>query len=74
MRASTARTVRTAVQVAVAVMAAVPSAVALLDLPASTASQVGGIAGAIVVLVTAGQNAIEDRGHSLPGVPSRDAG
>ncbi len=74
MRPGTARTIRTVAQVGVAVLTAVPSAVALLDLPAATASTVAGVSGAVVVLVTAAQNALEDRGHRIPGVPGREAG
>ena len=54
------RTFRTAVQVTVAVFAAVPAAVGVLGLPASTSAAVVGIAGALVILVSAAQNAFDE--------------
>lgn len=53
------RVLRTIAQVVVAVCVAVPSAVALLDLPKVTTAKVCGIAGAVVIIVTAVQNAVE---------------
>jgi hypothetical protein len=49
-------------QVVVAVCAAIPAAVALLDLSAEQAAKISGIAGATVILVTAIQNALEAKG------------
>lgn len=56
------RILRTIAQVIVAVCAAVPAAVALLDISATTSAKIVGIAGAVVVLVTAAQNALEAKG------------
>lgn len=58
------RTWRTALQVLVAVLVAVPGALAVLteagvDLPAGTTALIVGGTGALVVLVSAGQNAID---------------
>lgn len=71
------RVLRTVLQVLVAVAGAVPAAVALLPVSATNVAWIVGIAGALVVLVTAVQNVIESR----PGVrpllsrgPSDDAG
>ena len=54
------RVIRTAIQTALAVLVAVPAAVAALGLPASTASAAVGIAGALVILVSAAQNAFDE--------------
>jgi small-conductance mechanosensitive channel len=58
------RTWRTVLQVLVAVLVAVPGALAVLtesgvDLPAGTTALIVGGTGALVVLVSAGQNAID---------------
>lgn len=53
----TTRVVRTLVQVVIAVCVAIPSAAALLNLSAETTAKVTGIAGAVVVLVSAAHNA-----------------
>lgn len=58
------RTLRTALQVLVAVLVAVPSALAVLteagvDVPAGTTALVVGGTGALVLLVSAGQNAYD---------------
>lgn len=59
-----ARIVRTALQVLVAVLVAVPSALAVLtqsgvEVPARTAGLLVGGTGALVVLISAGQNAYD---------------
>lgn len=57
------RTLRTIFQVVVAVPSAIAAlAAAGVDVPVSVTAWVGGIVGALVVLVTAGQNAAEDAG------------
>mgnify|MGYP001470691563 CR=1 FL=1 len=63
---------RTFVQVLVAVCGALPAAVALLPVSAADTEWVLGIAGALVVIVTAVQNALEARGviPTLGGDPS----
>lgn len=55
------RTWRTAVQVLVGALVAVPSAVALLPIAADLAAWVVGIAGATVLLATGAVNAFDER-------------
>lgn len=55
------RWVRTVFQVLLAVGAAIPSAVALLDLPAETVYKVTGMSGAAVLLVSAAHNAFNQQ-------------
>jgi hypothetical protein len=52
----TRRVVRTVVQVLLAVAAAIPAAVGVLGLPASTAAAAVSIAGAFAVIVSAAHN------------------
>ncbi len=52
------RVYRTVFQVVIAVCAAVPAAVALVDIPADVAVKVSGIAGALAILVSAAHNAV----------------
>lgn len=59
------RVIRTAIQTLLAVLVAVPAAVALLPLDASDASTVVGITGALVVLISAAQNALD--AHNAEG-------
>ncbi len=69
------RVLRTVGQVLVAVAAAVPAAVALLDISAARSAQVVGICGATVVIVTAVQNALEAKGTiGTVGQPGDGAG
>lgn len=56
------RVLRTVVQVLIAVAVAVPSAVALLDIDKALAAKIVGVAGALVIVVTALQNALEANG------------
>lgn len=56
------RILRTIAQVIVAVAAAIPAAIALLPVDADVAAWCVGIAGAIVIIVTAAQNALEAKG------------
>jgi len=67
-----ARILRTAVQVIVAVAVAIPAAAALLNLGAGATAKITGIAGALVVLVSAAQNALEGRG-AVPTVGATPA-
>lgn len=53
------RFLRSVVQVVLAVGAAIPTAVQLLGLSAATAAKVTGVAGAVVLIVVAAQNALE---------------
>lgn len=66
------RALRTALQVIVAVGAAVPAAIALLPISASVALWATGIAGAIVILVSAVQNAAEEAGLFKPLFEKRE--
>lgn len=59
------RVKRTALQVMIAVAAAVPNVVALLDIPAELAAAVVGWSGALVVLLSAVHNAL---GEPQPGL------
>lgn len=52
------RVYRTIAQVLLAVCAAIPAAVALVDIPASVAVKVSGIAGALTIIVSAAHNAV----------------
>lgn len=65
----TVRFVRTATQVLLAVLAAVPAAVTLLDdLETALAAKIVGLAGAAVILISAAQNAWESStGKTLGG-------
>lgn len=56
------RVLRTIVQVVIAVAVAVPAAVALLDIDKALAAKIVGVAGALVIVVTAAQNALEAGG------------
>lgn len=58
----TSAVVRTIVQVLLAVAVAIPAAVALLPVSAAVSAGVVGVAGALVVVVTAVQNALEAKG------------
>lgn len=58
------RTLRTILQTVVAVLVAVPAAISLVPIPDRYDAQVGfvvGISAGLVVLVTAGWNAVESR-------------
>lgn len=52
------RVYRTVFQVVIALCAAVPAAVAVVDVPAETAVKICGIAGALAILVSAAHNAV----------------
>lgn len=59
------RVLRTVIQVILAALVAIPTAVAALDLPADITAKVGGIASAAVIMISAIQNAIEAKtGHT----------
>jgi hypothetical protein len=53
------RAFRTALQVTVAVLGAIPAAIALTPLDADHAVAVVGITGALVILISVGQNAYD---------------
>ena len=55
------RVYRTILQVVLAVLAAIPAAVALIDIPATTAAKVTGIAGAAAIIASAVHNTINAR-------------
>lgn len=59
------RIIRTAVQVVLAVLIAIPTAVAVLPLSAGAASKAVGMAGGLVVLISAAWNAY-DRSQQNP--------
>lgn len=63
------RIVRTAVQVVLAVLIAIPAAVAVLPLSAAAATKSIGIAGALTIVISAAWNAY-DRAHTVPDPPA----
>lgn len=54
---------RVGLRTLIAVLASVPAAVALLPIDAADALWAAGIAGAVVIVLTAAQNALEDAGR-----------
>lgn len=66
----TRRVIRTAVQVVLAVLIAIPAAVAVLPLSAAAATTSIGIAGALTVLISAAWNAYDRSQSSTPDPPA----
>ncbi len=65
------RVLRTFAALLAGLAVAVPTAAAAAGIPAAEAAEVAGWFVAAGILATAVLNALEDRGHSVPGVPRR---